>query len=240
MSVSPYPDYPLFVITPTGGRPEAFARLVDYINAQTYTRFVWLIVDDCDPATKLSGLREGQYAHVIRPSWRWQPGQNTQAKCLAEALRRVPDDACVAVMEDDDHYGPDHLVRVMWALEDVDLVGEAVSHYYNVATRRCKAIPSKTHASLCSVGVKGPALQLLRQLCEQPARHIDIELWKQFQGRKDLHGTHNVTGIKGLPGRGGLGIGHRQDFGAPDPDGAVLREWIGDDADLYLNKERAA
>jgi hypothetical protein len=42
-------------------------------------------------------------------------------------------------------------------------------------------------------------------------------------------------GIKGMPGRGGLGRGHKLDaYRNDDPDGKLLREWIGPDAEVYL------
>ena len=35
--------------------------------------------------------------------------------------------------------------------------------------------------------------------------------------------------------RGGIGMGHRDDFrGTDDPSGALLREWVGADAEAYL------
>lgn len=49
---------------------------------------------------------------------------------------------------------------------------------------------------------------------------------------KPLH-----VGIKGLPGAVGLGIGHT-DIGCPDSAGVTLRQWIGDDADVYLRFRR--
>ena len=109
----------MIVITPTGGRPEAFALLARYLNAQTLPAFRWLIVDDCDPATPVPVMRDGIEVEVIRPSWRWQPGQNTQAMCMAVALKRVPDDACVAVCEDDDWIGPTHLEMTAACLRSV-------------------------------------------------------------------------------------------------------------------------
>jgi len=42
------------------------------------------------------------------------------------------------------------------------------------------------------------------------------------------------VGIKGVPGRTGIGVGHRADFGQPDPGGNTLRAWIGERASAYL------
>lgn len=218
-------------ITPTGGRPEAFKRLVGYMNRQTLEHFCWIVVDDCDPATVVPKMRKGIIVEVIRPDWRWVEGSNTQARSISEGL--APLDGKVAIVEDDDFYSPHHLANISAALDQYDLVGERVSRYYNVATNRYRVIPSERHASLCSVGVKGGALNLLYEICANGSRRIDIDLWQTFKGSKQLMDCHNVTGIKGLPGRGGIGVGHRQTFGDPDHEGTVLRQWIGEDADSY-------
>jgi hypothetical protein len=62
-----------------------------------------------------------------------------------------------------------------------------------------------------------------------------MELFHGCESANLFTGNH-VIGIKGLPGRMGIGIGHRQSFkGQDDPDGLKLREWIGDDAGIYLH-----
>ena len=221
----------LTAVTPTGGRPEALRRLTEYMNRQTLERFCWVIVDDCDPASEVPKVRKGILLDVIRPDWRWVEGSNTQARSVAEGLASL--DGKVAIVEDDDCYSPHHLANISAELDRFDLVGERVSRYYNVATKRYRVIPSERHASLCSVGVKGEALEWLYAICKSGSRRIDIDLWQQFKGKKRLLESHNVTGIKGLPGRGGIGVGHRETFGEPDPTGAMLRQWLGDDADNY-------
>ena len=56
---------------------------------------------------------------------------------------------------------------------------------------------------------------------------IDLTLWRSLPGR--LYSTRHVVGIKGMPGRGGIGCGHHDDFGG----NVSLRDWIGEDAALY-------
>src|SRR5690606_30544918 len=108
-----------------------------------------------------------------------------------------------------------------------ELVGETHARYYNVAQRRYRELPNTRHASLCATALRGDAVETLRQVCRNHARYIDMELWRQHPG--SLFQGGRVTGIKGLPGRGGIGIGHRQRMrGEADPSGTVLRRWIGE------------
>lgn len=227
-------------LTPTGGRPDGLALLAGYLSAQTYRGPArWIVVDDCAPATPVPEVREGIEIEVIRPEWRWRPGMNTQAASMAAGLAAVPSDAALVVLEDDDAYLPGHVHTVLKELGTVELAGERVARYYNVATERAQAIPSDRHASLASTGCRGAALEMLRKLCAGGSRRIDIDLWAGFTGTKVLADTNNVIGIKGLPGRGGIGVGHRQSFGMPD-DGSLLAEWLGAErASAYAKFRRA-
>src|SRR5205814_2710696 len=49
-------------------------------------------------------------------------------------------------------------------------------------------------------------------------------------------------GIKGMPGRGGLGRGHKLEaYKNGDPEGKLLREWIGDKAaETYRSEEHTS
>lgn len=225
----------IYVITPTGGREEGLCLLAGYLNAQTYAGpITWVVVDDCEPMSDIPVMRPGITVVSVVPDWTWKPGDNTQSRSMDEALAHCPDDAVVVVMEDDDAYLPGHLANVVGALAGANLAGERVSTYYNVATRRWRLLPGRWHASLCSVACKGSALALLREICATGSRTIDMDLWKRYRGPSQLLETRNVVGIKGLPGRAGIGVGHRQTFGDPDHDGAVLTKLLGPMADQYI------
>lgn len=225
----------VFALTPTGGRPEALRLLARYIDEQTWRGpLTWLICDDVDPPSQRpTPLRDGITVEIIRPNWRWESA-STQARSMAALLDRVPEGASVIVAEDDDVYLPEHIETMLAALETAELVGQRVSLYYNVATRRYREMPGSNHASLGATALRGSALGLLRRICANGRDYIDVALWRQFTGPKALLETRTAIGIKGLPGRAGIGVGHRKAFGAPDAGGHVLREWIGDDrARLY-------
>jgi hypothetical protein len=229
-----------FAITPTGCRPEGLALLAEYLDAQTHPGpLIWIVVDDCDPPTRVPRTRAGITVELVRPDWRWEPGENTQARCMAEGLKWVGFEDRVMVLEDDDIYLPGHVSNVLSWLERAELVGERDSRYYNVATSRWRVLPGKYHASMCSVACKGAATDHLLQLCQGGGKMLDMRLWRTFNGPKKLLDTHNVIGIKGLPGRPGIGVGHRRNFGTPDMDDH-LRVWAGEYADNYDIFRRAA
>lgn len=205
------------------------ALLGEYIDAQTYQGPAkWIVVDDCDPETFIPSTRFE--TEVIRPDWRWKPGDNTQAACLLAGLDVIPEDAIVFVLEDDDAYLPDYIRTMLVALGSADLVGESSARYYNVATRRHKLMKTPRHSSLASTAVRGTGA--LRWACARRPKFIDIDLWRNFKGRQALLDTANVIGIKGLPGRQGIGVGHRTTFGTPDTTG-VLEQWAGDYSKNY-------
>lgn len=225
----------LTLLTATGARPDAFALCERWMAAQDYAGQVrWVIVDDGPEAQPVTLARDGWTVGVLRPQPAWQPGQNTQARNLLAGLDVIGDDARLVLIEDDDYYAPDWLSHVDGQMDRAELVGEGMARYYNVRMRTGRQLENRRHASLCSTAVRGPAIGALRDVCEMAPEFIDIELWRRHQSQH-VFGGHRVVGIKGLPGRIGIGVGHRTDFqGSADPDGRLLREWVGDDADIYL------
>jgi hypothetical protein len=225
----------LTLLTATGARPQAWTLCERLMQRQTYAGAVrWVIVDDGEAAQPITFAREGWSLDVVRPQPFWRAGENTQARNLAAGLARIGDDARVLVIEDDDWYAPDWLAHALAELDRAELVGEGRARYYNVATRIGRQLSNATHASLCSTALRGRALSWLRAIVGTHPKFIDLELWKRH-GRGIVFDGHRVVGIKGLPGRGGIGMGHRGEFrGTADACGALLRCWVGEDAELYL------
>ena len=89
---------PLYVITPTGDRPDTFSMCVEYVNRQTVKPDMWLVVDDGKSDTTAPLLSGASVPHrLIRRA----PGEgNTLLANLGAALEVVPDSALVCVMED--------------------------------------------------------------------------------------------------------------------------------------------
>lgn len=225
----------LQVVTATGGRPQAFELLCRYVRRQTYGAPVrWLVVDDCDPATPMpSDLPANWTLELIRPAWRWKPGQNTQIANLRLALDRLEGDDPVTFLEDDEHYAAGWLEKLVQELARDDIVGQRVCRKYNLRTRRALEVCHPYRASLCATAVKGKGLPRLRRIVRAGPKLIDCALWRPGIGH--LFDGAYVTSFKGMPGRAGIDSGHSPTFGKlADPEGTLLRAWIGDqDAQAY-------
>jgi hypothetical protein len=225
----------LTLLTATGARPEAWARCERLMARQTYVGPVrWVIVDDGPEPQPVTFQRDGWALEVIRPTPHWQPGQNTQARNLRAGLARIGAGERVAIIEDDDHYTADWLETVAAELGRAELVGEPRARYYNIPRRIGRQLSNTHHASLCATAMRGRALALFRGVCQTGQTFLDIELWRRAPDKRLFPG-HRVVGLKGLPGRGGIGMGHADGFsGTADPTGALLHEWVGDDAEELL------
>ncbi len=198
------------VLTPTGARPEAFAACAEMMRAQDYPWLVrWVIVDDGPEQQEIPEMPGNWYLWVVRPEPLWKPGQNTQARNILAGLEYCPDR--VVIVEDDDRYADWWLSFCDEKLNEHDLIGESHSLYRNVKSGTVKEMGNDKHASLCSTALKGEAVDALRAVCETGQKAIDIRLWRQFGGSKKLYKPEprGVTGIKGLPGRPGIGAGHK-------------------------------
>lgn len=218
----------LTLLTATGARPKAWAICEQLMARQDYAGPVrWVVVDDGPQTQMVTFGRDGWTLEIVRPEPFWQPGQNTQARNLAAGLAVIGDER-VVVIEDDDYYAPGYLSAVAGWLESAELVGESHARYFNVATGRGHAMRNDGHASLCATACCGPGLVAFRQAVGRRQIFIDLDLWRA-QCTKALHDSRMTVGIKGLPGRGGIGAGHRRDFGRP----MRLADWIGEDAALY-------
>ncbi|HGM6772870.1 TPA: glycosyltransferase family A protein [Stenotrophomonas maltophilia] len=225
----------LTLLTATGARPAAWALCERWMARQDYAGPVrWIIVDDGPDPQPVTFRREGWQLVLVRPSPHWAPGQNTQARNLLKGLTAVGPEDRLVIIEDDDWYAPDWLTTIAAELERAELVGEHRARYYNVEQRRGRQLANTGHASLCSTAMRGSALRDFADACRSRPKFIDLELWRRPRARR-LFGGHRVVGIKGLPGRGGIGMGHDPDFkGDADASGDLLRQWVGADAEVYL------
>ena len=230
----------LICITPTGGRPDAFAQCERLMARQTRKPDLWIVIDDVDPPTKTT---MGQV--VLRPEPRWPNyvQQTTQHRNIIAALDRIDSieavstrDASLIMWEDDDHYAPGYIAEQAERLKSCDLSGEGPARYYHVRNGCYRVFEDTPHASLCATAMRASLIPELRDLCEMGA-WIDVGLWKRCGSRGKLYNAENVIGMKGMPGRPGVSQCHKQARDPRwtfDPDGAKLREWTGPDAAFYL------
>lgn len=226
----------LSLLTPTSDRPAAFALCERWmqraLRQMPRVPVQWIVADDgLQPACCTLGQE-----HLRLP-----PAENSGEsfrRNLAAALQHVRYDA-VAFIEDDDWYAPAYLQRVWtWLVGGAQIVGEARARYYHVRERRYLHCRNSAHASLCQTAIRRELVPwLLAHLKRTETTFVDIDLWRDaaVKCRQLLWPNSQLSvGIKGLPGKAGIGIGHRLDASCRrDVDGRVLRQWVGADAEVY-------
>jgi hypothetical protein len=227
----------LTLITPTGARPQAFAICEILMRRQSYAGAVhWIVIDDGPEPTPLSKLKSGWTREIVRPLPFWALGQNTQGRNLLagiDAAEMHSGDALrLVVIEDDDYYHPAWLETIAGELDRAELVGEVPARYYNVKWCRYDTLRNDEHASLRCSAMRGGALATFRNVLATPHIYYDIRLWLAHDDKKTFSSRLTV-GMKGLPGREGIALGHREIHGRFDPNWRMLHQWLGDDAALY-------
>lgn len=224
----------LTVITPTGGRVEAWALCQRWMARQDFDLHdvQWIVVDDCDPAASMSLPMCQEF---VRPFPRWEPGQITLARNLLAAIPHVAAER-IAFIEDDDWYSPQWLSLTYARLESYELVAEQDSLYYNVAERGWMSCGNREHGSLFQMGVRRTMLPLVALCAQSGDQFVDWRIWQSRDPSctaKLYPKSMQSVGIKGMPGRHGIGCGHKPGSKSADPDLKALRSFIGRDADIY-------
>lgn len=223
------------IITPTGFRRDLLERCAFYINRQTVQPNEWIICDDGPDKFPPIG-RSSTYLK--------RPFSPNKAKSftgnLLNCLVHVNYDH-VFVFEDDDWYSPDYIKHYMKHFSDVQLVGEKKAVYYNVKERCYRVNGNTARASLCQTAFKASFICKVKKLIEKKrdSAFVDARMWNYAKENGVPHRlleTRYCIGIKGLPGRKGIGIGHRpgRSF-CKDNNWEVLRTRIGEDAQYYID-----
>lgn len=229
----------IVLITPTGERPIGFTLCSQWMRQQTYEGDVtWIIVDDGNPQSTNNvreDFRDNWTIIKVYPKPSWQKGQNTQARNIAagiKILKTIKDVEAIFIIEDDDYYRPRYLDRMMENLGNYSVIGERNTIYYNVQYRRFVTNPNTIHASLFQTAFKLELLPLFEECL--PNKFIDSVFWQRATNKFIFYENDLAIGIKGLPGRGGIGAGHNKNFVMRDDRNLIyLRSLIGEDYKNY-------
>lgn len=221
------------VITTTCDRPIGIALAERMMQRQTYPISQWIVADGGETPAPCS---MGQvHLHQPRP-----PGVENFIGNLLAGLHRATGDV-IAFIEDDDWYAPTHLEQLVRQLHDEPraiAAGDDDQRYYNVATRQWRTWKN-VGACLCQTMMRrewASRFEQVAQTCLARSSYgVDGNFWRGIPlARRSIVKAHTVVGIKGLPGRHGLGVGHRPDAKwTDDPNWTQLRAWIGDDSAQY-------
>lgn len=238
-------------LTCTGDRPVCLGLLSKWIANQTMQVDQWLVIDD----GKEPFMPSLDCDYIYR-----KPEENEQGQTLniniKTALPHIAGDI-ILFMEDDEYYAPDYVKTMVEKIQHYNIVGICKSKYYHMPTRTYFAHRNCGHASLAQTAIRKETLPILEEVLNGDA-FIDIRLWerlcngnpenKQFIKNFNTQGTvvnnqavlfHDgdedclYVGMKGMPGRAGIGSGHKG-IGRHDSRGAILRKWMPIDCEKYL------
>lgn len=229
-----------WVITCTGDRPEALRLCNHYMARQTHQDFTWIVVSDVFEETP--GPRRADLFIGREPCW--EPGEITLPQNLLAGLEAVDtsEPGIVLIVEDDDWYSGGYIGNMHSIAENLPpqimLFGESRTRYYNVRWRTYRHNDNDKWASLCSMGFKTEFIPEMRKMieeCDPDRPFIDVAAFQKHRSRAYLQPTDLVCGIKGMPGRRGIGHGHTEACKRlrRDPYLEVLQDWIGTDVERY-------
>ena len=178
---------------------------------------------------------------VIHPENKWRLGDNTQKRNMLIAMNECKGDI-IAVIEDDDWYGPDYLSTMIDHLSHgFAVVGLSNVPYYNIMYKKYKNLKNGSFSPMGMTVFKRSAINTLRAILSTYDNRFDVRFWKTLTVPRNLispivNKKPIAVGIKGVPGRPGLGIGHNCSDPGWQNDLATmstLETWIGADSEEY-------
>lgn len=225
-----YPKYDLTLLTCTADQSVGMALCEHFMQAQTlwpHLRLQWIVVDDGDVPARLT---LGQQ-HVRRDREPGCTGAQSLCRNLMAGLPLVEAQA-VAFIEHDDFYRQDYLENLATHASR-KICGASTRYYYNLANRRYKLVDDGAPA-LCQMMLHQSQIPLLTDIVGHMLRMnwwgIDRALWfAHAEVDRTFIPSSAVVGIKGLPGRPGIGYGHRPNAGWDQDDDnlSVLSSLVG-------------
>jgi len=206
----------IVLITPTGARKDQFELCKRWMRRQTYQGSVlWIIVDDAIPVTTDTVTEDFRENWIIKkeyPKPKWS-GKNTQGRNIKaglDSMKTFIDLKIVQgifIIEDDDYYKPNYLERMMEQKQNYWIWGETNTIYYNVHARRYVVNGNRHHASLFQTAFTVEALPHFEANLNH--KFIDAGFWAHGPNKYLFFENYLAVGIKGMPGRGGIGAGHK-------------------------------
>ncbi len=228
------------LLTLTADRPRAFALCEQWTKrmCEHYEGEVQIIVSDGGESKVDCHL--GQEHILVKHET--DKHQNFLAN-LCASLPHIKHN-WLAFIEDDDYYSARYLKEMVCHMlrEDAPIAGECHAKYYNVMYRSYWVHDNTGHASLCQTVIRDSMLDTMRKLAFTiPDAYLDMPLWDAAKAsgiKRHLFWDENLAlGIKGFPGKVGIGSGHKKpdSYYRADRKNRLLREWIGhEDAQVYI------
>ncbi|MEN6306910.1 MAG: glycosyltransferase family A protein [Anaerohalosphaeraceae bacterium] len=221
---------------------------------QTVKPDQWIVVDDGHDPLAIDSTPE--CCQYIRRSPSLADPRHTMILNMQEAISRIRGD--VVIIEDDEYYAPEYIETMADKLKSFELVGIGQSRYYHLPTGGYYIHRNMNHASLAQTAFRLSFLPHVASVLEGN-QWLDIRIWSIVNGsqaivsdakpyeEKRVSGDGRglifndyenplYCGIKGLPGRKGIGIGHKENtYPAKDRAREMIKIWIPDDYQTYLD-----
>jgi len=217
------------VITPTGDRPKAFDLCRQWMDAQTVPPDQWIIVDDGIYSEPFMDLGPG--VDYIRRAPRPGDPKHTLGINLLAAVPHILGDK-ILFFEDDEYYAPNYIEVMAAHLDQWPAVGIGFSKYYHLRKPGYHKHTNIDHASLAQTAFIRDMLPVFVSKISGDA-FIDVRFWKAVRHGGEIFDDDSTIGslycgIKGMPGRAGMGIGHLKmnDCYRQDPGWKVFRQWV--------------
>ncbi len=218
------------LVTPSRDRSQAFAVVQHCIARQTLEPHEWIVVRD--------GNSDYSYALnqrvICRPSKKGEP--HSTCSNLLEAFKHVTGDI-VAIIPDDDWYGPEYLERIARSFESskepVCFACPPVLYYqvsqpslFNVSRRE---YPDVGQISFDLNHGTNPRVYI-EHLCGRGDPAIDRCLFRHWHGGRSFVPNEKLhLGLKGTPGTPGIDSFHKMKGISDNADRDLLKACIGDD-----------
>jgi hypothetical protein len=130
-------------------------------------------------------------------------------------------------------------------LDMAQVVGMGWAKYYHLPTGGYMMHSNAQHASLAQTAFQMLVISMITECIKKGMEKewLDCNIWRHVTGSKGaitfdiFRDTQKLfVGMKGLPGRFGIGIGHRTAAYKKhdNPDRGILKEWIPDDYHIYM------
>lgn len=233
----------IVLITPTGGRPKQFDLCQKWMFNQTYKgKVLWIIVDDCLPVTtEIKYAFPDNWACVKKyPSPIWKRGDNTQGRNLKvgiDIVKTFPKEhiEAIFIIEDDDYYSAEYLEKMVEKLKGFTVAGETTTIYYHTRLKKYLVSKNNEFTSLFQTAFTPEVIPEFEKCYGE--KYIDIKFFRQIENKNLFLQENLAIGMKGLPGRTGIGMGHREyghSYKHDDKDLVMLKELLGNDYIHYL------
>lgn len=221
------------VITCTGDREICLNLLTKWMDCQTMKPERWLIVDDGKtPISQEIMDMFPKFVEYIRREPVVGEPQFTLNLNMLKALSNVKEEKII-FWEDDEYYAPRYIETISKNLDSFDAVGVGKSRYYYLPSFKYYVHNNMDHASLAQTAINYNLIDKLIEFSSGNDPFIDIKIWQYVFASSlkknliddNINNQFLYVGMKGMPGRSGIGSGHRG-IGRFDSHQLMLKKWI--------------